>query len=505
MRSRFERRLALLGAVNVMSFLAYTLLSYGMTAVAPFVVDRPVKAEVYRQFAESVAPLGAAVQAVLRGESALAQQDVFLMAYMLPFIVSSAALVGLLALLARHRSELDDRAIRSVMGWATAFAVVVTFAAPVLVEDFWLSPAWGRMVANGINPYHTDLTTSITRGLPLDIFSGQRMTYGPLWAVASGALMMIAGNSAILAGLLFKAVLLGFWLVSLRLVQKLLRRSSPWHQCAGIAVFGWLPLSIVHTMGDGHNDVAVVLLVLLWLFAIEHDRPVFATMALAGSVLVKYVTAPLFLLDFLHLYRGRKRPWKEYFPHVLVAAGMAVVLIGAFYRSPDFFSAASSMRNWHFYTPRDAIAALGGWFGIKPSFVSAPGLLIIGGAALVLIFFLMVAVSGIIRYWHRSSAQEFRLAIMAVFTGIFFGVLGHIWPWFFLWGIASAALVPFSLWARWMLGVSVAAPFAMVMWTTYGARTIPHATIAMYAFALVWVLLIPEWQVSALPNSTDMP
>ena len=73
--------MALLGTLNILSFLAYTVLSYEMAAVAPFEIDLPVTAEVYKRLADAVAPLGGAVQAALRGEGALAQRDIFLVAY----------------------------------------------------------------------------------------------------------------------------------------------------------------------------------------------------------------------------------------------------------------------------------------------------------------------------------------------------------------------------------------------------------------------------------------
>ncbi len=190
-------------------------------------------------------------------------------------------------------------------------------AAPVLAHDFWLSLAWGRMIAAGYNPYHTDFIVELARDLPLD--AAVRMTYGPLWAIISGAVMVLTGSNFHISALVFKLILAGAWIGSLRLIWLLLRERSLWFQSVGLLIFGWMPVSVMSTSADGHNDAAMIVFVLLWLYWLKEDKRYLGSLSLAASVLVKYVTAPLFLLDFLHYYYSQRRKILGYLPQLLIS------------------------------------------------------------------------------------------------------------------------------------------------------------------------------------------
>ena len=78
----------------------------------------------------------------------------------------------------------------------TPLPAVCTLAFPVFTQDLWLSAAWGRMIAAGVNPFHTLFTPELLAGLPLDHFP-MPMSYGPLWGLVSGGIMLIAGDSVL--------------------------------------------------------------------------------------------------------------------------------------------------------------------------------------------------------------------------------------------------------------------------------------------------------------------
>src|SRR5262249_57762485 len=94
-----------------------------------------------------------------------------------------------------------------LMRWSVVFAVVGVLAFPLFTQDFWLSMAWGRMAAEGTNPYHNLFTDETLTGLPLDHFP-MAMSYGPAWAILSGAVMAVTGNSVLAPAILFNCVLL---------------------------------------------------------------------------------------------------------------------------------------------------------------------------------------------------------------------------------------------------------------------------------------------------------
>jgi alpha-1,6-mannosyltransferase len=496
-----RRAITALGVLNVAVMSAYTVSSYGFARIVPFGTPEPIEARVLGRLADAIAPAGSAVNAFLRGESVFAAPTPFFLTYALFLLVPSLAFVALLAVLSRHRRALDDATARRLFRWSAAFACALALAHPVLVQDFWLSAGWGELVSRGTNPYYVNLDPQVTEGLPLD-YLGLLMTYGPLWALVSGGVMTVSGGSALAAGLLFKGLLVAMWIGALALIARLLAGRPPAERCAGMAVAGWLPLGAYQIAAEGHNDAGMVFLVLLWLVLLERARPLAATAALAGSVLIKYLSAPLFLLDLLHLMRARGRPWTAYVPHAALAATMGIGVFAIFFRSPAFFESTVHMAEWHFLTPRDAVVATGRLLGIEPSLGSLGGVVVAGLAVAVQLCFVALIPVGIRLYWRNPGVESFRRAALLITAGILFGIAGHLWPWFLTWGVALAALQPSAAVARFTVGVALAVPFAVLQWTTFpGAEQLTRITPLLYLFAVGWYVLAPRRWFGVAPEA----
>ncbi len=487
-----SRIIAALAAINVVIFAAYVVASYGFARHAPFGTPEPLEAAVFDRLASALAFLGPAIGALLGGESALSDPGTFFVGYALFLAVPVLVFMILLGCLARYRHQLEPVIADALYRWAIVFAVLLAFAHPVLVQDFWLSAGWGRLVAQGVNPYYVNLDPGVTAGLPLD-YLGLLMTYGPLWAIVSGIVMKVAGSSAVVAGALFKLVLALAWIGSLTMVRRLLRTRSAADQCVGLAIAGWLPLGVMQIVAEGHNDGGMVFLILLWLVLIERGRTLAATGALTASVLIKYLSAPLFLLDLLHLVRSRGGRWIGYWPHAAVAASITAAVLAVFFRSPEFFASTAHMADWHFFTPRDAVIATGRLAGIEPTLGSLGGIVVIAMALAVQGLFLAVLALGLLRYFRDPGVETFRYAVLAMTAGLLFGVVGHVWPWFLAWGVLVAALQPAARLTRWTTGVAVAIPFPLLYWVVYpGADQFTIVTPPLYLFALGWFALTPR-------------
>ena len=89
------------------------------------------------------------------------------------------------------------------------------------------------------------------------------------------------------------------------LVDRLAAEFSPGRRSLALAIAGWLPLGVLQTVAEGHNDVFLVMPVLLWL-ALLIGRNASSPLALGASVLSKYATAPLFLADAIHALRQER-------------------------------------------------------------------------------------------------------------------------------------------------------------------------------------------------------
>jgi hypothetical protein len=416
----------------------------------------------------------------------------FMDAYALPLVLSTV--VALLALVVVARSGEGDRpeTPRIVLRWGVAYAVVMGFAMPVLVPDFWLSFAWGRTMWWGGNPYY-EVPAAAVQGLPFDA-PILKMTYGPLWALISWAVTALTRGSVLWGTIVFKALLAGAWVAILILVRRLTAHRPPREQAMALVMTGWLPLGAVQIAGDGHNDALMLLGILGWLYLGDRGHPRLATVALALSVSVKYVSAPLFLLDLLRNAPSDDpsptilRRARHYAPHAALALAVWVVSFAPFFRSLSFFGETTAVREGYFYLPADAVQAIGtmGQANLFPL------------ALAVQAIFPVVTLVVLWRYWRAPSRETLLVAVAAIMLSVVFVAAGHVWPWYALWlTVPAALLAPGRLLARWSLGVLIGSPFPLMVWTAYPHKSefqrFELPSLAVYGFALAWMLV--AWPV----------
>ncbi|MCC6316260.1 MAG: hypothetical protein IT361_01120 [Gemmatimonadaceae bacterium] len=413
--------------------------------------------------------------------------DLFIDAYALPLIASTLLALGAVLLVARGPVA-DVTIVRSAWRWGVAFVLVMAVAMPVLVPDFWLSFAWGRTLWWGGNPYY-DVPAAAVDGLPFDA-PILRMTYGPLWAVISWVVTAVTSGSVFWGTVVFKALLAGSWIAVLALVRHLTNDRPPREQAMALVVAGWAPLGAVQVGGDGHNDAFMILGILSWLALVRLGRYRWATLSLAASVAVKYVSAPLFLLDLLltpvpgvahPTFIQRVRAW---IPRGLIAGVFWVVVFAPFVRSPAFFAETSAVREGYFFLPADAIKAIGALtgLGLRPL------------AFLVMGVFPVVTAACVWSWWRSPSFAGLQRATAAIMLSVLFIAAAHVWPWYVLWLAIPAVLLPWeSLLARWSVGVLLAAPFPLAYWTAWpdsgDFRKFELPSLAMYGLALGWMLV----------------
>jgi hypothetical protein len=156
--------------------------------------------------------------------------------------------------------------------------------------------------------------------------------YGPLWNLLAAPATLGAHDElfgiAWLKGLAVASFLACGWLIE-RIASGLARRrrhpessgsaahrprrGNPVPSPAGedalrpgieaLYLFAWNPLVLVATMGDGHNDLAMMALVLASAWCLVRQRPVAALVPLTFSAGIKYVSALLLPLWGLYLWR----------------------------------------------------------------------------------------------------------------------------------------------------------------------------------------------------------
>lgn len=400
-----------------------------------------------------------------------------------PVILISAAAIALMILVRRNEAGEDDAIATRSLQWAYVFALAAFFAYPVFTQDFWLSALWGDMTISGTNPYHQKFTPEMITGLglPLDHFP-MTMSYGPLWAVLSAAVMSVSGGSVILAGLLFKLILLAGWCATLFLVDRIMHAVSPGNRALALIVAGWVPLGVLETVAEGHNDIAMALFALLWLALLLQKR-MSAPVALAVSVLCKYTTAPLFLVDMLHSLRAHRIGFANYVRRMILPGLIGLAITALFYRSFAFFDGVRLVDSWHFMQPSDAFLAitdlLGGWGEPLEN--------------LFLLIFPAIAAHQAVTYWKQPDNEQLFRLVLAVMCTVTFSAIGHVWSWYLVWTLPLAALVPRWWLSRFVTGLALVVPFTVLVWWVPEFEDYKNlAALLMYVAAAVWTVLTSE-------------
>jgi alpha-1,6-mannosyltransferase len=511
-----RRTIALLGLLSTLAFAVHSALSFLEAPLATY-SERPYgQILFYQRVAERVVELPGVVRTVWRlaparmrhagsdpngekekvvyalsGDGPLKSPVAFTTMYAIPIVATTLFALALLVLLRLRPGWVDERTPRHLIAWASVFAIVMGFAAPVLVPDFWLSFAWGRTLWWGGNPYYAVPAQSV-HDLPFDA-PILRATYGPLWMHVSWLVSRVTLGSLLWGSVLFKALLVAAWIGTLLLVNRLLRAAPVVQRCMALVVVGWLPLGVVQTVGDGHNDIFMVAAVLGWLLLLETGRPFAASVSLGLSFLIKYVSAPLFLLDLMHRRDdGSPHPTptqriRRYVPRALVVGLLVVLAFAPVFRGLDFFRSTGEVRGGYFFLPADGVKAIGHIAGVN----------LFPLALAVQAIFPVVTLWTLWRYFRAPGRERFRLAVAGVMLSVLFVAAGHVWPWYVIWLLAVAALVPASTSFRWATGVALGAPMILVPWTAFPQASefmrFQVPSLVVYVTALVWTVWFGRW------------
>jgi hypothetical protein len=468
-----RRAIVICGVVNLAAYALLTFLSFGRLG---YVELNPVFREVVR-VAPHIPVVGRRVADYLTyrtwlQDSATART----LFYALPLVWLSAAFVFLLHNVRRRASLIDARSLALLCWFAVSFAGINTLAYPRFTGDLWAYVAQGRMFASGHSGYYEPLTAEATEGLGLDPFyERSRMAYGPLWALGGAVASRMTGRHPVLEFSLMKVGLAAVWIATLLLIRFAAAGLSNERKALGLLIFGWMPVSVHQTVAEGHNDVAMVCLVVLWIALVLRGRGALAPFALWASVAVKYASAPLLLVEALRCYVSGMR--RVVHATAFLAAGVITAgLFALFWRGPGFFVNSFSMQTWSFFTFADAIATAGRFVGLSAATSHGLGTISRGVVVLPVLYYARSFVM-------TGSGSRFCELVLAVSCAVLLGASSYVWPWYTLWILAPAALATESAMLRIVVPYALAIPFVQLLWVLKGVDRYRHLTSV-----LLWIL-----------------
>ena len=213
-----------------------------------------------------------------------------------------------------------------VISGALIFGGLLLFVYPFDAADLFDNILHGRILSvYGANPFQ-DVAVQF-KSDPFFYYTAWRNSvsaYGPAWEMLAG-LITRAGNGVIANVILFKLVL-GGHAGGVRGVDRvILRRVAPERMLAGVVLLVWNPVVLFETIGNGHNDIAMMMWVLLAAWCVLKRRYTLAVLALIGGALIKYI--PLLLIPIVLALALRDLPDRRTRLRFMIVTALAAIVL----------------------------------------------------------------------------------------------------------------------------------------------------------------------------------
>jgi len=328
-----------------------------------------------------------------------------------------------------------------------AFNSALVWLYPIDAADIFDNIFHGRLIA-----YYSDSPFSAA---PKDYYRdpffayvawpGDPSAYGPVWESLAALVSRLAGDDPLSNVLAFKGLNFIFYVGCVILIGLILRRLAPERAVSGVCLFAWNPLVLYTTVGTGHNDIALVFCVLLGAYAVLRRAFLWAIVALIVGALIKFISLlliPLVLAAGLAQLSTAHDRWRFVSRAGGVAAVVSLLAYFPFWEGLQVFG--YERRAALLTTSLAALAQvnLETFIGQKTSqtLMAQIALWLTGAMTLLL--------AGRLgwRWADRPSAtaqfEAFLYAATRLF--LFYLLITCLWfqPWYALWPLALAALLP---------------------------------------------------------------
>ncbi|RLT26431.1 MAG: DUF2029 domain-containing protein [Chloroflexi bacterium] len=278
--------------------------------------------------------------------------------------------------------------------------------------------------------------------------------YGPLWSFIVAPAALLPGEHFVVGLLAYKALSVLSLAGCTSLIWRLVRRTLPGTEVFAVVLFAWNPFVLMRVVGNGHNDLWMMLFVLAALERMERTRWTQAIALLALGVLLKFVPAllapPFLLYIWTHAEGSRLRRLGQIALAGLVSLALAVLCYAPFWVGPETFDNVRK-ESAHMITSTPVLLTL-----VTTRWFEEP----LATDLASLIPKLLFAACYLAFVWE--ARRDFnRLVGMSFAICFIYLVLAASWfrPWYMLWPIAIGALRPRTWLGATVVAISIACAF----------------------------------------------
>jgi hypothetical protein len=353
-----------------------------------------------------------------------------------------------------------------IFAFPLLFGLALFLVYPLTALDVFLYGAQGWTLAHqGANPLVVPPSAFPENPfLAWAPYVGNPTSYGPVWVYLSAAAVLISGAHPLGMLLIFKVIGLVALLVSTELCYAVGERLQPGTGAIAAYTLGWNPLVLWSTVVDSHNDMIMVVLILLGCLLL-FDRPLLALLAIVIAGLVKFAAFLLLPVFGLHLLRRRYSVLRLTLALTIAAACGWLILWPLWVGSATIDAVTNQMEHIFTMSPAKTIILWAEAWGHAPEVAEAGTKYVMKAlfaltyavtlltinkrieSALVASFCVLFAVLVLATFWFRFWYIIWPLAIAAVLTskykwlaaaGIVFSGTGllvylftdYLWDWY---------------------------------------------------------------------------
>lgn len=314
--------------------------------------------------------------------------------------------------------------------------------------------------------------------------------YGPVWYVVSGAALAYGGenlrDNVIGHKVLTAAFLLGTAAFAYLIAEQLRRGSG----VAALVVVAWNPLLLFETAGNAHNDIVMVFFAMASLYALVSRRWLWVFPLLALSVATKYGMALLGPPMLVWMLRQPDVPKRRVWRSVGLGALVGALVYLPFFQGADTLNVIRRQSGYNTSSPSALLdALLIAYRGMAPEQSAALMKLIVAPLFLALYSW---------QVWRtRGDASALIERCFTILFLLLVVATWWFWPWYVLWVVPLAALLPQRSIAvvGLLFSASAMLMYAAYFWLLYGDGLVLQAATSGVAFlapvlvavgALVW-------------------
>lgn len=338
-----------------------------------------------------------------------------------------------------------SRRVQTPTAWLAVIAsfvgasAVLLYMYPFGAADLFDNVMHGRILGvYRANPFvHVGVQFPDDPVLPYVAWKRTPSAYGPLWEGLAGVTAYLAGDDLTRNVISFKVLSGLFLAASGAIVVALLRCHAPDRALPGAVLLLWNPVILYETIGNGHNDMAMVFWILAAAWLISGRRDLLAILALTAGALVKFI--PLLMIPVAGWIALRRRPrLRDRIGFTMIAAVTSIGLVAAAYA--PFWQGMATLgvaRRTALLTTSIG-AALYAWLAPRLGADVMKNYLAVGSALLTGAFALGQA-------WAIRRRDDWLAFPRAAFNILMFYLLiTCLWfqSWYALWPLGLAALLP---------------------------------------------------------------